>query len=67
MLGKNLEMALFLDKKRNSLAGVDYIHDWATKEEMITITFLGGSTKNILATGNSNGANAKAIIDAIYS
>ena len=30
------------------------------------IAYIGGATKRILATGNSNGANAKAIIKAVY-
>lgn len=36
------------------------------KSELFTVFFRGGATKRILATGNSNGANAKAIIKAVY-
>lgn len=63
---KNLEMTLFLDRERNNLEGIDYIYDKETDEEIITITFAGGGVKTILATCNSNGANARAIIDTIY-
>lgn len=63
---KNLEMTLFLDRERNDLEGIDYIYDKETDDEIITITFAGGGVKTILATSNSNGANARAIIDTIY-
>lgn len=63
---KNLEMTLFLDRERNNLEGIDYIYDKEIEDEIITITFAGGGVKTILATGNSNGANARAIIDTIY-
>lgn len=63
---KNLEMTLFLDRKRNDLEGIDYIYDKETDDEIITIAFKGGGVKRILATGNSNGANARAIVDTIY-
>lgn len=63
---KNLELTLFLDKGRNDIEGIDYIYDREFEDEIITITFCGGGEKRILATGNSNGANLKEIVNAIY-
>ena len=63
---KNLELTLFLDKGRNDIEGIDYIYDRELEDEIITITFCGGGEKIILATGNSNGANLKEIVNAIY-
>ena len=35
-------------------------------DEYIDVHFRGGGVKRLLATGNSNGANAKEIIKAVY-
>ena len=35
-------------------------------DEYIDVHFRGGGVKRILATGNSNGANAEEIIKAVY-
>ena len=61
-----LESALLLDAERSGLDSICYEHDLTAQDEVITIIFEGGGTKKILATANSNGANAKAIIAAIY-
>lgn len=63
---KNMELTLFLDRERNQVEGIDYTYDKELEDEIITINFKGGGETKILATANSNGANAKAIIDAIY-
>ena len=61
-----LESALLSDTERSGLDSICYEYDLTTNDEVITIIFKGGGTKKILATANSNGANAKAIINAIY-
>lgn len=65
MFIKALEAALQVDEN----SGVDsicYRIDLDAQDEIITVIFKGGGTKKILATANSNGANAKAIVNAIY-
>lgn len=64
---KNLEMVLFLDRDRSGLEGIDYIYDKPTGGEWITVSFIGGRSIRLSATANSNGANAKAIINAVYN
>lgn len=61
-----LESALLSDAERSGLDSICYEYDLTAQDEVITIIFEGGGTKKILATANSNGANAKAIINAIY-
>ena len=62
-----LESALLSDAERSGLDSICYEYDLTAHDEVITIIFEGGGgTKKILATANSNGANAKAIINAIY-
>lgn len=61
-----LESALLSDTERSGLDSICYEYDLTTNDEVITIIFKGGGTKKILATANSNGANAKAIVNAIY-
>ena len=63
---KNLEMVLFLDRARNDLEGIDYVYNERFKTERIIVSFIGGHSVEIPATSNSNGANAKAIINAVY-
>lgn len=63
---KNLEMTLFLDHERNDIESIDYIYQREYDDEIIVITYMGGHEERILTTGNSNGANAKAIINTIY-
>ena len=60
-----LESALLSDKESDVLDSIYYEYDLSTNDEVITIIFAWGD-KKILATGNSNGDNAKAIINAIY-
>ena len=62
-----LESALLSDAERSGLDSICYEYDLTAHDEVITIIFNGGGTKKILATANSNGANAKAIIAAIYN
>ena len=61
-----LESALLSDAERSGLDSICYEYDLTTNDEVITVIFKGGGPKKILATANSNGANAKAIINAIY-
>ena len=61
-----LESALLSDAERSGLDSLCYEYDPTTHDEVITVIFEGGGTKKILATANSKGANAKAIINAIY-
>ena len=37
-----------------------------TQDEYVYVLFKGGGCKKILATGNSNYANAKEILEAVY-
>ena len=52
--------------KRSNIEDIAYRYDPKLEDEYINVFFRGGGKKQILATGNSNGANAKAIIEAIY-
>ena len=61
-----LESALLSDTERSGLDSICYEYDLTTNDEVITVIFKGGGIKKILGTANSNGANAKAIINAIY-
>lgn len=61
-----LESALLSDTERSGLDSICYEYDLTTNDEVVTVIFKGGGTKKILATANSNGANAKAIVNAIY-
>lgn len=61
-----LESALLSDTERSGLDSICYEYDLTTNDEVIIVIFKGGGTKKILATANSNGANAKAIVNAIY-
>lgn len=61
-----LESALLSDAERSGLDSICYEYDLTAHDEVITVIFKGGGTKKILATANSNGANAKAIVNAIY-
>ena len=63
---KNLEMTLFLDHERNDIESIDYIYQREYDDEIIVITYMGSHEERILATGNSNGANLKEIVNAIY-
>lgn len=45
---------------------ITYSYDDVTNDEIITVIFADGNYKSILATGNSNGQNAKEIIGVIY-
>lgn len=54
------------DDEDNGLDSIVYQLSLNGQDEIITVVFAGGGTKKILATGNSNGANAKEIIKAIY-
>ena len=60
-----MESVLLSDKGNDILDSIYYEYDLSTNDEVITIIFAWGD-KKILATGNSNGDNAKAIVNAIY-
>lgn len=62
---KSLETALREDKN-SRLDMIGFQMTLETQDEVITVVFKGGGIKKILATGNSNGANAKEIIKAVY-
>lgn len=60
-----LSYALSIDT--NSMVDfIIYTYDDDAADEVITIAFKDGSTKKILATGNSNGQNAKEVVRAVY-
>lgn len=61
-----LESALLSDAERSGLDSICYEYDLTTNDEVIIVIFKGGGTKKMLAAANSNGANAKAIVNAIY-
>lgn len=61
-----LESALLSDAERSGLDSICYEYDLTTNDEVIIVIFKGGGIKKMLATANSNGANAKAIVNAIY-
>jgi hypothetical protein len=61
-----LQDALLLDQERSGLDSIRYEQNLESRDEIISVIFLGGGVKKILATANSNGANAKEIVRAIY-
>ncbi len=63
---EGLQDALLLDQARNGLDSLCYELDTETNDEIITVIFVGGGVKKILATANSNGANAKEIVKTVY-
>ncbi len=67
---RGIETLLSLDKRSDidSLAYRVELHDDSEEcyDEYIDIIWVGGSTNTILATGNSNGANLKAIAKEVY-
>ncbi len=60
-----LELALLRDE-RSGIEDIAYIYKPEYDDEYINVHFRGGGVKSILATGNSNGDNAKKIIKAVY-
>lgn len=65
MFVRTLEAALQVDE-RSGVEAIAYIYKPEYGDEYIDVHFHGGGVKRILATGNSNGANAKEIIKAVY-
>ena len=63
---RELDIALQADQENNMLDMITYSYDDVTNDEIITVIFADGNYKSILATGNSNGQNAKEIIGVIY-
>lgn len=64
-----VETMLAEDQKNNHVDCIQFgvlIHDENSYDEYLEIVFLNGHTKKILATGNSNGANLKAITKEVY-
>lgn len=62
---KALEFTLTLDERSN-VEDIVWRYDKGRLEEIITVFFRGGGRREILATGNSNYANAKEILKAVY-
>lgn len=62
---KALEFTLTLDERSN-VEDIVWRYDKGRLEEIITVFFRGGGRREILATGNSNCANAKEILKAVY-
>ncbi len=60
-----LEKAIVLDDRSN-VTDIVIRHIPKREEEIITVFFRGGGIKEIVATYNSNYANAKAILEAVY-
>lgn len=62
-----LEKTIKTDKAHNEVRSIKYKHDPdGVYKEIILIEYEGGGLNAIKADGNSNGANAKEIIHAIY-
>ena len=61
-----LQAALLEDEDRSELDSILYEYRVETRDEIISVIYRDGSCRKILATGNSNYANAKAILEAIY-
>jgi hypothetical protein len=62
---KALEFTLTLDDRSN-VEDIVLRYDPKHDDEYINIFFTGGGRKEIYATGNSNSANMKAILKAVY-
>lgn len=60
-----LEKALLTDDRSN-VEDIVLRYYPEREEEIITVFFRGGGRREILATGNSNYANAKEILKAVY-
>lgn len=65
---KRLELALLYDYPNNQLTSIDYRYDPLSEvsPEIIIIRYEGGGEHTINVHGNSNAANAKEIIGAVY-
>lgn len=63
---QKLQEALIADEERNNLDSIAYEYRLDTMDEVISVIYRDGSCGKILATGNSNCANAKAILEEIY-
>ena len=61
----SLEKTLAIDNRSN-VEDIVLRYNQAREEEIITVFFRGGGKKEILATCNSNYANAKEILKAVY-
>ena len=62
---ESLQNTLLLDENSN-LDCLAYEVSIKTQDEYVYVLFNGGGCKKILATGNSNYANAKASLEAVY-
>lgn len=67
---REIETLLIMDKRSNvdSIAYKVEIHDESGDfyDEYINIIYQGGNSRRLLVTGNSNGANLKAIAKEVY-
>lgn len=60
-----LKETLQIDEK-SQLDNIVYEVSLETRDEYLTLVFAGGTSKTINITFNSNYANAKAILEAVY-
>ena len=66
---RSVEKLLKSDTRNNQVDYVQYrviFQDEDCYDEYIDVIYLNGCKKTILATGNSNGANLKAIVSEVY-
>lgn len=64
-----IETMLAADQKNNQVDCLHYgiaFHDEIAYDEYIDIIYLNGYRQKFIATGNSNGANLRAIIKEVY-
>ena len=66
---RDIEKLLENDKGNNMVDHLQYRVDFQDDhcyDEYIDVIYKNGCKKTILATGNSNGANLKAIVSEVY-
>lgn len=64
-----VEIMLLSDQLNNMVDSLTYkidLQDDNFYDEYIDVIYLNGYTKRILTTGNSNGANLKAVVKEVY-
>ena len=64
-----VEIMLLSDQLNNMVDSLTYkidLQDDNFYDEYIDVIYLNGHTKRILTTGNSNGANLKAVVKEVY-
>ena len=66
---KSIEAMLAQDEENNLVDSLAYrinIQDKDYFDEYISIIYTDGNVQTILATGNSNGENLKAVVKLVY-